>query len=357
MPTKVLFIDRDGTLIEEPSDYQVDSTDKVRLIPGVIPALLALQAGGYELVIVSNQDGLGTSSFPRGDFEIAHEHMLALFHSQGVQFSAEFFCPHMADEGCLCRKPAAGLLQDYLATSNLDHASSAVVGDRDTDLQLAANLGLRGFQIGANGATDITWSEIARVLLDQPRRGTVSRRTNETNIEVSVDLDKITDPDIDTGIGFFDHMLEQLGKHGAFALVIRCQGDLQVDEHHTVEDVALCLGEALRSALADKRGIQRYGFTLPMDEAEARVSIDLGGRPYLVFEGEFPRDRVGELPTELVPHFFRSLSDTLGAAIHVHVEGENAHHMVEACFKGVARALRQAFVRDGTDLPSTKGVL
>jgi len=357
MPTKVLFIDRDGTLIEEPSDNQVDATDKVRLLPGVIPALLSLQAGGYKFVIVSNQDGLGTTSFPRPDFEVAHEHMLALFNSQGVQFAAEFFCPHMEEEGCLCRKPAAGLLQDYLATNDLDRVNSAVVGDRDTDIQLAANLGLRGFKIAATEATEVTWPEIARVLLDQPRRATVSRRTNETNIEVSIDLDKIAKPDIDTGIGFFDHMLEQLGKHGAFALVVRCQGDLQVDEHHTVEDVALCLGEALRSALADKRGIQRYGFTLPMDEAEARVSIDLGGRPYLVFDGQFPRDRVGELPTELVPHFFRSLSDTLGAAIHIHVEGENAHHMVEVCFKSVARALRQAFVREGTELPSTKGIL
>ncbi len=357
MATKVLFVDRDGTLIEEPDDNQVDAPVKVRLLPNVIPALRSFRAAGYELVIVSNQDGLGTDAFPQADFDTAHEHVLGLFNTQGIEFAAEFFCPHTAEDDCDCRKPRAGLLRDYLTSCDLDRANSAVVGDRDTDLELAANLGLRGFRIAVDGNMAETWAEIAHVLLDHPRRATVTRRTNETNIRVDVDLDRPGIPQIETGIGFFDHMLEQLGKHGGFELGVRCDGDLHVDEHHTVEDVALALGEALKSALGDKRGIQRYGFLLPMDETQARIAIDLGGRPYLVFDGEFPRDRVGELPTELVPHFFRSLGETLGAAIHISVQGENAHHMVESCFKGVARALRQALLRDGDDLPSTKGVL
>jgi imidazoleglycerol-phosphate dehydratase/histidinol-phosphatase len=319
--------------------------------------LLSLKAAGYEFVIVSNQDGLGTDAFPQADFDAAHEHVLALFESQGIEFAAEFFCPHLAADGCECRKPRAGLIRDFLASCDLDRKNSAIVGDRDVDLELAANVGLRGFKISLPGSATDAWAQIARELLDRPRRATVTRRTNETDISVQVDLDNPSSPAIETGIGFFDHMLEQLGKHGGFELSVKCDGDLQVDEHHTVEDVALAIGEALKAALGDKRGIQRYGFVLPMDEAEAHVSIDLGGRPYLVFDGDFSRDRVGELPTELVAHFFRSLSETLGAAIHIRVQGDNAHHMVEACFKGVARTFRQAFRRDGDELPSTKGVL
>jgi len=357
MATKVLFVDRDGTLVEEPDDNQVDAADKVRLMPGVVSALRSLQLAGYELVIVSNQDGLGTDSFPQVDFDAAHAHILALFESQGISFAAEFYCPHFAAAACECRKPRAGLIHDYLASCDLDRRNSAVVGDRDTDLELAANIGLRGLKVSLAGSDEESWPEIARALLDQPRRATVTRRTNETDISVQVDLDAARAPAVETGIGFFDHMLEQLGKHGGFALSVRCDGDLQIDEHHTVEDVALAIGDALKIALGDKRGIQRYGFVLPMDEAEAQVSVDLGGRPYLVFEGEFPRDRVGELPTELVEHFFRSLSETLGAAIHIQIKGDNAHHMVEACFKGIARTFREAFRREGDDLPSTKGVL
>ncbi len=357
MASKVLFLDRDGTLVEEPDDNQIDSLAKIRLMPGVIPALLSFKAAGYEFVIVSNQDGLGTEAFPRADFDAAHEHLLRLFNSQGIAFAAEFFCPHTVADECACRKPRAGLIHDYLATCDLDRENSAIIGDRETDLEFAANVGLKGFKVGSAGAVAETWADIAHVLLDRPRRAAVTKRTNETNIQVDVDLDRPGPPQVRTGIGFFDHMLEQLGKHGGFELSVRCAGDLQVDEHHTVEDVALALGEALRQALGDKRGIQRYGFVLPMDETAAQVSVDLGGRPYLVFDGEFPRDRVGELPTELVPHFFRSLSETLGAAIQIRVRGDNAHHMVEACFKGVARTLRQAIVRDGTELPSTKGVL
>jgi imidazoleglycerol-phosphate dehydratase/histidinol-phosphatase len=350
---KVLFVDRDGTLIEEPADNQVDSVEKVRLVPGVIPALLELKSSGYEFVIVSNQDGLDTDAFRREDFEPARKHMLALFNSQGIDFAEEFYCPHLDTDACECRKPRAGLLTTYLATTQLDLTASAVVGDRDTDLQLADNLGLKGFKIGDG----VSWADIAHSLGAQPRQARVDRRTNETSIRAEVDLDSTQAPNISTGIGFFDHMLEQLGKHGGIAINVTCEGDLQVDEHHTVEDVALTLGDALRSALGDKRGIGRYGFVLPMDEAEAQVSLDLGGRPYLVFEADFGRDRVGELPTELVEHFFRSLSETLKAAIHVRVRGDNAHHMIESAFKGFARCLRQACAREGSDLPSTKGIL
>jgi len=355
--SKILFIDRDGTLVEEPEDEQVDALEKIRLLPGVIPALLAAKAAGFQFVIVSNQDGIGTESFPTEAFESTQAYIRDLFSSQGVEFAAEFYCPHFEKDGCACRKPKAGLLRDYLAATDLDRQRSAVVGDRDTDMELADNLGLRGLRVSVNGSRDETWDHIGHVLLDAPRRASAQRRTQETDIRVEVDLDRTGAARVSTGIGFFDHMLEQLGRHGEFELVVECEGDLEVDEHHTVEDVALTLGEALREALGDKRGIQRYGFLLPMDEAQARVGIDLGGRPYAVFEGSFPRDRVGELPTELVPHFFRSLAESLGAAIHIQVEGDNAHHMVEACFKGVARSLRQAFIREGAELPTTKGML
>ena len=354
---KVLFIDRDGTLVVEPEDKQVDAISKVRLMPGVIPALLRAAEAGFEFVIVSNQDGIGTSSFPMHDFESTQDYIRNLFLSQGIKFSDEFYCPHFGEDGCDCRKPRAGLLADFLAINDLDRSRSAVIGDRDTDLELAANLGLRGFKVAADGPDDQTWKEIVHLLLDDPRRASVDRRTRETSIRVSVDLDKEADADVRTGIGFFDHMLEQLGKHGGFALKVDCDGDLEVDEHHTVEDVALTLGDALRQALGSKIGLHRYGFVLPMDESRAQVAVDLGGRPYAVFRGTFPRESVGGLPTELVPHFFRSLAETLGAAIHIDVEGENAHHMVEACFKGVARSLRQACRREGETLPTTKGVL
>jgi imidazoleglycerol-phosphate dehydratase/histidinol-phosphatase len=266
-----------------------------------------------------------------------------------------FVCPHLPEEACACRKPGIGLVRDFVNSAPLDRQRSAMVGDRETDLEFARNLGIVGYKLGSAGAED--WAAVAHAIVDRPRVAAVERKTRETTIRVAVDLDREAAPRAATGLGFFDHMLEQLGKHGGFALDVQCTGDLHIDEHHTVEDVALTLGQALREALGDKRGIQRYGFLLPMDEADAQVSVDLGGRPFLVFEGKFPRERVGELPTELVPHFFRSLAETLGAAIHVHVRGENAHHMVEVCFKGVARALRQAFERRGEELPTTKGQL
>ena len=353
---RVLFIDRDGTLIEEPADKQVDALHKVRLMPGVIIALRRLRDFGYRFVMVSNQDGLGTTSFPRKDFDVCQEHVLALFASQGILFDDVFICPHQADDGCECRKPRTGLLTQFLATHDLDTACCAVIGDRGTDMQLAEALGIRGIQIGA-GARPLSWEDIGSALTPGARIGEVKRSTRETTVRVAVNLDATAPLVVKTGIGFYDHMLEQIAKHGGFSLEVECLGDLVVDEHHTIEDTALSIGEALRIALGDKRGIARYGFQLPMDDSEARVSLDLSGRPFSVFEGTFPRDRVGQMPTELVPHFFQSLAESLGAALHISVKGCNSHHMVEACFKAVGRALRQAIRLEGADLPSTKGVL
>jgi len=277
------------------------------------------------------------------------------FASQGVNFDAVCICPHRPADNCDCRKPKPGLVQPYLAGANVDFAGSAVIGDRLTDLEFARNLGLRGLRVQLAGAPGETWLAVVDELLS--RRATFSRTTKETLIDIRLDLDAEGPISIATGHGFFDHMLEQLARHGGFALTLQSKGDLHIDEHHTVEDCALALGSALKLALGDKRGIARYGFLLPMDETRVQVAIDLSGRPYAVFEGKFPRTEVGGLATELVPHFFRSLGETLGAAIHVSVTGENTHHMVEACFKGVGRALRQAFRREGSELPTTKGVL
>jgi len=350
---KVLFIDRDGTLIEEPADNQVDSLEKVRLMPGVIPSLIELRDAGYRFIMVSNQDGLGTASFPEQDFAICQDHVLALFASQGICFDHIFICPHLPEDGCDCRKPRPGLLTRYLAETNLDLQSSAVIGDRDTDMQLAGRIGVRGLLLTA----DRDWKTITRSLGGSNRRAMVERKTRETAIRVSVDLDTDSSIQISSGIGFYDHMLEQLAKHGGFSLLLACDGDLQVDAHHTVEDTAICIGKAIRQALGEKRGIGRYGFLLPMDESEARVALDLSGRASFRFTGDFPNAQVGSLPTELVPHFFASLADSLGAALHIDVNGKNTHHMVEACYKSVGRALRQAIHCAGDTLPSTKGTL
>lgn len=350
-----LFIDRDGTLVAEPPDEQVDSLEKIRFMPGVFAALSELKRRGYRFVMVTNQDGLGTPSLPQAAFDTAQEFILEAFRSQGIEFDPIFICPHFKADDCACRKPKTGLLERFMREGGVDLAASAVIGDRDTDLQLATNLGVRGFRVRLNGTPEETWPGVVRAVT--ARRARVERRTKETHIEVAVDLDATAPIQIATGIGFFDHMLEQLAKHGGFSLQLTCRGDLQIDEHHTVEDCALALGEALRKALGSKVGIARYGFLLPMDEAQAQVAIDLSGRAYAQFSGRFTREAVGGLPTELVPHFFRSLAETLGAAIHVSVTGENTHHMIEGCFKGVGRALRQAFRRESEELPSTKGVL
>ena len=357
MGAKVLFLDRDGTLIEEPEDFQVDSLEKIRLVPGVIAALLGLSDHGYRFVMVSNQDGLGTDSFPQEQFDACHEHTLSLFTTQGISFDEIFICPHLPDDHCDCRKPRTGLLTQYLAGTDIDIDASAVIGDRATDMQLAERIGVRGLLINATDDASMTWPQIVELLCHSDRVASVERNTNETQITVSVNLDSAEQTQIDSGIGFFDHMLEQIARHGGFGLQLGCQGDLEIDEHHTVEDVAISIGTALRDALGNKYGIGRYGFVLPMDESQARVALDLSGRAAFEFSAAFPRDQVGELSTEMVEHFFRSLAESLAAALHIEVRGQNTHHMVEACFKAVGRCLRQAIAREGTELPSTKGTL
>ena len=353
--TKILFVDRDGTLIEEPPDEQVDSLEKIRFMPGVFAALRQAQSAGYKLSMVTNQDGLGTASFPQAAFDAPHRFVLDAFSSQGVEFDAVFVCPHRKTDGCDCRKPKTKLVEEFVRDRAVDLEASAMVGDRETDMEFARNLKVRPMMVRRHGSAAETWPAIVQSLTE--RKATHKRKTKETDIEVRVNLDATGPVAITTGIGFFDHMLEQIAKHGGFALTLKCAGDLDIDEHHTVEDCALALGEALRMALGDKVGIARYGFVLPMDEAQVRVAIDLSGRAYGVFEGKFAREAVGGLPTELVPHFFKSLAESLKAAVHVTITGENTHHMIEACFKGVGRTLRQAFRREGEELPSTKGVL
>lgn len=352
MTRPILFIDRDGCLIEEPADQQVDSLEKLRLMPGVVPALLELRAAGFELVLVSNQDGLGSDVFPQEAFLKPHELMMQIFTSQGIRFAAEHIDPTLPEDRAPTRKPGIGMLLDYLPV--MDRDRSAVIGDRETDMQLAENLGIRGFRVGPEGKD---WPFIARAIVGRPRTAEVRRETGETTIHVRVDLDVSTPAEISTGIGFFDHMLEQLAAHGGFSLRLSCEGDLHIDEHHTVEDCALALGQALSRALSNRHGIGRFGFVLPMDEARASVAVDLSGRPFYVQEGEFARQSIGGLHTEMVSHFFRSLSQSLGAAVHIVIAGDDTHHMVEACFKGVGRALRPALARADDRMPSTKGIL
>ncbi|HCV97278.1 Histidine biosynthesis bifunctional protein HisB [compost metagenome] len=356
--TPILFVDRDGTLIEEPADFQIDAYEKIRFVRDVIPAMLKLRDAGYQFVIVSNQDGLGSEGYPQASFDGPNDLMLQIFASQGIVFRDVLIDGTWPHDNAPTRKPGIGMMLPYLQDRSIDWARSAMVGDRPTDIQFAQNMNIRGFQLRTEqfgGEWD--WNGIAHELADAPRRATVQRNTRETRIRVEVDLDRSAEPQTHTGLPFFDHMLEQIGKHGGFALSVQAEGDLHIDEHHTIEDTGLALGQALREALGDKRGIGRYGFTLPMDETLASAALDFSGRPYFVFSGEFKRERVGDMPTELVPHFFRSLCDAAGLNLHLTVHGDNDHHKVEACFKALARALRQALPRQGTALPSTKGAL
>ena len=349
MSDRIIFIERDGGLVRRPASPGDDVLETLSLQEDCIAALARFRDAGFGTVVLIDNEDSGAEALEAQRQAFVTD----LFATQGIAFDAVSRCEHAPDAVCDCALPGIGLVAEYIADSTLNRAESIVIGGRDQSLALARAMGLKGFIVGETKG----WSDIAHEVLDRPRRASVQRKTRETEIQVDVDLDRATEPVISTGIAFFDHMLEQLGKHAAFELKINCKGDLDVDEHHTIEDVALALGQALKEALGDKRGIGRYGFLLAMDEAEAQVAIDLSGRAFAVFEGEFPRESVGGLPTELVSHFFRSLSDSLGAAVHVAVRGDNAHHMVEACFKGVARALRQALARSGSDLPSTKGTL
>ena len=350
---KAIFIDRDGTLLREPADEQIDALEKVEFVPGAISGLRALTGLGYELVMASNQDGLGTPAFPEETFRPAQNLLLRTLEGEGVVFDDILIDPSMPEDDSPNRKPRTGMFGKYLDGS-YDLAASWVVGDRETDRQLAANLGARALILG-----ELSWEQIAETIRSSTRSATVARKTAETDIYVRVDLDGRGPSGVDTGLKFFDHMLSQLITHGGVALEIRCKGDLEVDEHHTVEDVGIALGEALRQALGDKRGIERYGFALPMDESRAIVLMDFGGRSELVWDVVFTREYVGDVPTEMFRHFFKSLSDAMRANLYVQARGENNHHLAEAVFKAFARSLRQAVRRDvfRYDLPSSKGLL
>ena len=350
---KAIFVDRDGTLLSEPADEQIDSLEKVEFVPGAISGLKALVGLGYELVMASNQDGLGTPAFPESTFWPAQNLLLNTLKGEGVVFDDILIDRHFPADGSPCRKPGTGMFGKYLDGS-YDLAGSWVIGDRETDLQLAANLGARGLQVGP-----MSWADIAETIRSSERSTTVERKTAETDIYVRVDLDGKGPSSVDTGLKFLDHMLNQLVTHGGISLQLSCKGDLEVDEHHTIEDVGIALGEALRRALGDKRGIDRYGFALPMDESRALVLLDFGGRSELVWDVQFTREYVGDVPTEMFKHFFKSLSSAMQANLYVQARGENNHHLAEGIFKAFARCLKQAVRRNvfSYDLPSSKGLL
>ncbi|MCY7350213.1 MAG: bifunctional histidinol-phosphatase/imidazoleglycerol-phosphate dehydratase HisB [Cytophagaceae bacterium] len=375
---KVLFIDRDGTIIIEPqSDFQIDSLEKLEFLPRVLFNLRRIvEETDYELVMVTNQDGLGTAVFPEESFWPAHEKMVKTLENEGIHFAAVYIDRSYPHDNLPTRKPGTGMLTQYL-TGDYDLANSYVIGDRATDTQLALNLGAKAILINppnkdseepaltpeqtmATALSTGDWDAVYEFLKLPPRLVQVERVTKETQIRIDLNLDGRGQSDIHTGLGFFDHMLDQVAKHSGSDLTISVNGDLHIDEHHTIEDTALALGEAFRRALSDKRGISRYGFLLPMDDALAQVAIDFSGRPWLVWEAEFRREKVGDMPTELFFHFFKSFSDTAQCNLNIQATGDNEHHKIEAIFKGFAKALKMAVrrnLRELDSLPSTKGVL
>ncbi len=372
---RILFIDRDGTLIVEPIiDMQVDSLEKLEFIPGVFRNLYNIQKFlDFELVIVTNQDGLGTSAFPEENFWPAHQMMLKAFENEGITFKNIHIDPTFPEENSPNRKPGTGMLKEYFS-KDYDLAGSFVIGDRVTDIELAKNLGAKGiFFVPENQisklksseldqycvlATD-NWETIFNFLVIGERTATISRKTSETDIFVELKLDGTGKCDIQTGLAFFDHMLDQIGRHSGCDLTIKVKGDLAVDEHHTIEDTGIALGEAIRKALGDKRGIERYGYCLPMDDCLAQVALDFGGRPWIVWKADFNREKVGDMPTEMFFHFFKSLSDAALANLNIQAEGTNEHHKIEGIFKAFARSLKMAVRKDPfvQSLPSTKGIL
>lgn len=352
---KALFIDRDGTILVEPADEQIDSFEKFQFVPGVISALRFIREHTYyELVMVSNQDGLGTDAYPEADFWPTHNLMLSTLRGEGVEFDAIHIDRSFPEDNLPTRKPGTAMLTSYMDGS-YDLSHSFVIGDRQTDAQLAQNLSCQSLILG----DDMDWQKIKEIVYAGMRTAEVRRTTKETDILVLLNLDGNGQCDIQTGLGFFDHMLEQIAKHGHIDLTIHCKGDLYVDEHHTIEDTGLALGECLLSALGDKRGIERYGYCLPMDDCLCQVALDFGGRPWLVWDAEFHRERVGEMPTEMFMHFFKSLSDAARMNLNIKAEGQNEHHKIEGIFKALARAIRMAVKRDVEHftLPSSKGTL
>ena len=354
---RVLFIDRDGTLIEEPYDEQIDSFEKLKFVDGVFRNLGFIRRKlDFRFVMVSNQDGLGTSSFPEDTFWPVHNFILQTLEGEGISFDEQLIDRHFPEDNSPMRKPGTGMLTEYLDNDKYDLANSYVIGDRETDRKLAENIGCKARILGQDG---MTWDKSAEILFAGERIAEVSRKTKETDIYVKVNLDGSGKCDISTGLGFFDHMLEQIGKHGMMDLTIHTKGDLHVDEHHTIEDTAIVLGECILKGLGDKRGIERYGYCLPMDDCLCQAVLDFGGRPWLVWDVEFHRERVGDVPTEMFLHFFKSFSDAARINLNIKAEGENEHHKIEGIFKALARALKMAVQRDifHFELPSTKGML
>ncbi len=360
---KVLFLDRDGTLvIEPPIDYQLDSLEKLEFYPGVFQGLSKIvRELDYELVMVTNQDGLGTDSFPEDTFWPAHNKMIQAFKNEDIEFDEILIDRSFPEDNAPTRKPRTGLLNKYIY-GNYDLGNSFVVGDRESDIELATNLGAKGIFIGNNSPNAVlsttSWESIYQFLKKQERKAQYQRKTKETDIKIALNLDGNGQSSIKTGLGFFDHMLEQIARHGNLDLNIEVQGDLEIDEHHTIEDVALALGTTFSKALSSKKGIERYGFLLPMDDCLAQVAIDFGGRPWLVWEVDFKREKVGEMPTEMFFHFFKSFSDNAKCNLNIKAEGNNEHHKIEAIFKAFAKAIKMAVSKTNNySIPSTKGSL
>ena len=354
---RILFIDRDGTLIEEPTDEQIDSFEKLKLVKGVFRNLCFIREKlDFEFVMVSNQDGLGTDSFPEDTFWPVHNFILQTLAGEGITFDDILIDPHFPEDNAPTRKPNTGLVEKYINNPDYDITNSYVIGDRETDRTFARNIGCKSLILSDE---NITWNKISEILFAGERIAEVNRKTKETDIHIKVDLDGTGKCDIQTGLGFFDNMLEQIGKHGMMDLTIHTKGDLEVDEHHTIEDTAIALGECILQALGDKRGIERYGYCLPMDDCLCSVALDFGGRPWLVWDAEFKRERIGEMPTEMFLHFFKSLSDASKMNLNIKAEGQNEHHKIEGIFKALARSLKMAVHRDiyHYELPSTKGML